>query len=785
MSFRMDVPTNRDAGRPAANPGRAFWNGALLLGILGVPVFGQQVPPGRPAGSAADEARKIVSFKGSVLKQPAQQLCLTVNQSILVKTEEPCEGVESQPPGIIWAEQVSEREVLVRGRSAGEAELRLYMADRKTPIFRADVKVTPALGSKPAEEPPRKELFHAVARVEPVQRFRMGINKSMLIKTSMPCRKVMTWYQPAEKEKGAEQAGPAKVEVRTGAGGAAPQEKEKDKGKGKSDVIITAETISPREVLVIGTSCGVTQLLLITEDDQCQVVEITVEVEVERLNEVLRTMFPQAQVKADAVLDTIILEGQVSDLNTARRIQDIAEAFSPEVRNHIRVVDERGRAEQEIALELLNQAIKQTAPTAKVRARWVLGTIFLEGQVPDAETSERIMEVAEIFSRDQGVSKAGRQTSGADAKGAGGAKGAKAGAAQRAEVKNHMQVAGVQQVLLRCTVAEVSKTALRQLGFNGWMAGDNVRDMFVVNQLSGINPSNIGAAADALVAPTVIGTTPPRVPFLTGNQGIPLQPTVPLSIGFPRVQMQFFINALRENDLLRILAEPNLLAISGQTATFRVGGEYAYPIPTFGGVPSVDFKPFGIQLTFAPVVLADQRIKMRIMPEVSEPDDTIGTVIQGTAVPGLAERRLETVVEIGNGQTLALAGLLNETVRASTQKIPGLGDIPVVGALFSSVRYQRQTIELLVLCTPELVSPMNPDQVPPVPGQEMTPPNDWQLFGLGQYEGEKRPVPNDAQRALETTAPVKTYKNAGGPPEPAAALPLQGPWGVAMGEEGR
>ena len=531
--------------------------------------------------------------------------------------------------------------------------------------------------------------------------------------------------------------------------------------------------------MCIRDSCGTTQLLLLTEDDQCQLIEVTVEVEVERLNELIAAMFPKAAVKAQALLESVVLEGQVPDADSARRIQELAESFveNPKnVKNHLRVVDEIRRAEGEVTLEHLNAVIKETAPHAKVRAKRVLDTVVLEGQAPDAETAERIAEMAKLFARKEAAAKDDKSD-----------KPGKSSAADSSDgdVKNHIQVVGVQQVLLRCTVAEVSKTALRELGFNGWLAGDNVRDMFVVSQLSGINPSNIGAAADALVAPAFHGDLPPRVPFLTGDRGIPLQPTVPLSIGFPRVQMQLFIQALRQNNLLKILAEPNLVAISGQTAVFRVGGEFAYPVPQRDGVPSVDFKDFGVQLSFTPTVLADQRIRMRIMPEVSEPDDTIGTVIQNTAVPGKSSRQLETVVEIGNGQTLALAGLLSERVRGVTQKVPGLGDIPVLGALFSVVRYQRATTELLVLCTPELISPMNPDQVPAVPGQEITAPNDWQLFGLGELEGQKRPVQSGPERALETAQPVRTYKHRGTSAEPTAALPLHGPWGMVPGDEGR
>jgi len=779
MSLGTDVPAHSFSRWILASGFRPLLMAAGLLAVFGTSGQAQEsriIPPAKPA---EEEARRITPFRGSVLKQPEQIISLGVRQSVLVKTEAQCVRVESRPAGVVTADVVSDREVLLRGQTVGEAELRLFTKDGRTPVFRASVRVWPETATRPADVPEPKEIFRASARVEPVQRFKLGVNKSIIIRTTLPCRKVMTWSKLG-KEEGEDKKGTVDVRApRAPKGGAKDQEKE------KSSIVITAETISPKEVLVVGNDFGTTQLLLVTEDDQCQLFEVTVEVEVDRLNDLVTQMFPDAKVHAEAVLGTIVLEGTVPNVDAGRRIIDLAASFtgSPtDVKNHLRVLGGQiTRSEGEVTIESLNAAIKETAPHAKVRARRVLDTIILEGQVPDGEMAQRIMEIAEVFQRretakpdDQDIQSGGDPS-----------KSDQNGSSSKTEVKNHMQVAGVQQVLLRCTVAEVSKTALRELGFNGWLAGDNVRDMFVVNQISGINPSNIGAAADALVAPVALSDIPPRVPFLTGNRGIPLQPTVPLSVGFPRAQMQLFINAMRQNNLLRVLAEPNLMAISGQTANFRVGGEFAYPIPQRDGVPSVDFKDFGVELTFTPTVLADQRIRLRIMPEVSEPDDTIGTVIQNTAVPGKSLRQLETVVEVGNGQTLALAGLLSEKVRGITQKVPGLGDLPVVGALFSSTRYQRQTTELLILCTPELVSPMNPDQVPPVPGQEMTPPNDWQFFGLGQLEGDKRPAPTQVQRALETQQPVRTYKQRNNAPEQHSALPLQGPWGVATADEGR
>lgn len=382
----------------------------------------------------------------------------------------------------------------------------------------------------------------------------------------------------------------------------------------------------------------------------------------------------------------------------------------------------------DLDLARLQAAIEKAVPQAKVKASGMLDTVVLSGTVPDTESAERIMQIAGIYAKD---------------------------------VINHMRVAGVQQVLLRCTVAEVNRTATRQLGFNGWMAGDDFKDMFAVQQLNSINPVNIGAAED------VVATA--RIPFATGEMGLTATPT--LSLGFPRVQMQLFVQALRENGLLKVLAEPNLVTISGEEADFLAGGEFPIPVAQRDSV-TVEFRKFGVRLRFTPSVLSPELIRLRVAPEVSEPDYTNAVTIAGYVIPGLTSRTVETVVELGAGQTFAIGGLLSEHVRAVSSKVPALGDLPVLGALFSSVEYQSSETELVVLVTPELVAPLNPHQPNYVPGADHVAPNDWELFGLGKLEGEG----GGAAAA------------AGGPPaarpRPATALRLRGPIGPAGTGEG-
>lgn len=395
----------------------------------------------------------------------------------------------------------------------------------------------------------------------------------------------------------------------------------------------------------------------------------------------------------------------------------------------------------EVDLNQLRAAIRSTVPGANVEARAVLDAVVLTGTVPSAEAAQQVQQLAEVFSP---------------------------------KVRNQMKVAGLQQVLIRCTVAEVTKNAIRQLGINGWLAGENVRDFFGVNQIGGINPVNIGAAAGQNVM------TP--LAFVTDQNGLPLTPTPTLSLGFPRVQLQLFIQALRQNNLLRVLAEPNLVAIAGEEASFLAGGEIPVPVPqaSGGGVTiTIEWKEYGIRLRFTATPVGRDMIRLRVAPEVSELDPTTGTQIPvGGAVgfvPGIRQRRAETTIELATGSTIAIAGLLSDVARGTSQKIPGIGDVPVLGALFSSNQYRHDQSELVILVTPEIVSAMTPDQVPPIPGQNLTDPNDWELFGLGILEGKPVDEPDAREMAVKTDVTSRNRKWTA----PPTQMSLHGPWGTA------
>ncbi len=408
----------------------------------------------------------------------------------------------------------------------------------------------------------------------------------------------------------------------------------------------------------------------------------------------------------------------------------------------------------DLELDRLVASLRTTAPQARVEAHALLNAVVLTGTAPNTEAAARIVEIAQVFSP---------------------------------QVINHIRIAGGQQVMLRVVVAEVNRTATRQLGFNGWIAGSGVPSAFGLSNIGGINPSNIGATGGSIVSPPqALGPAANAaaggiVPFRIADEGIPVTAATTLSVGFPEVPMQIFVQALRENGLLRVLAEPNLISMSGQAAEFLAGGSFPIPVPQGDDQISITFQDFGVLLNFTPTVLAEERIRLQVAPSVSEPDNSNAVSVAGFFVPGLVERRVQTTVEVGNGETLAIGGLLSERVRAISSKVPALGDIPVLGALFRSVEYQSEETELVVLVTPELVGGISPQQVAHIPGADSFAPNDFELYLEGRLEGRgpgAQPKLTPHVNRNWQTPPNADY-------ESPMVMKLRGPVGPAGGADGK
>jgi pilus assembly protein CpaC len=204
----------------------------------------------------------------------------------------------------------------------------------------------------------------------------------------------------------------------------------------------------------------------------------------------------------------------------------------------------------------------------------------------------------------------------------------------------------------------------------------------------------------------------------TGSTSVTLQDVLNVFAFNTDINLGAAIKALQQKNILQILAEPNLLASNGKEASFLAGGEFPFPVVQGGAsinTVTIQFKEFGVRLNFTPTVTSSGKIRMKVKPEVSALDFNNAVAIGGFLVPALSTRRAETEIELADGQSFAIAGLIDNRVTEIYSKIPGIGDIPIIGYLFKSRSITKSKTELVVLVTPKFVKPLNPDQLPPIP----------------------------------------------------------------------
>lgn len=277
---------------------------------------------------------------------------------------------------------------------------------------------------------------------------------------------------------------------------------------------------------------------------------------------------------------------------------------------------------------------------------------------------------------------------------------------------------GAQEILLEVKFAEVDRSALSQLGVNvfstgaGNTIGRTATGQFGSTTLGNITDSIGRPASPAPNVPTPT-TGPAQVPFTTSTT---VGDLLNVFLFRPDIHLGAVIKALQTKNLLQILAEPNLIAVNGKEASFLAGGEFPFPIVQPGQgftAVTISFKEFGVKLKFTPVIMPNGNIHLRVVPEVSTLDFANALVISGFTVPALSTRRAETEFELQDGQSFVIAGLMDNRVTNIVNKVPGLGDIPILGNLFRSKSFQKSNAELMVLCTARRVSPNA--QAPPGP----------------------------------------------------------------------
>ena len=296
-------------------------------------------------------------------------------------------------------------------------------------------------------------------------------------------------------------------------------------------------------------------------------------------------------------------------------------------------------------------------------------------------------------------------------------------------------------MLLEVKFAEVDRTKFSQFGINLLSTGaGNTLGTTTTGQFGGFGPQSL---SDAFKVPNKTVDTglptagPDHVPF-TSTQTI--QNVLNIFLFRPDIHFGAVIQDLQQRSILQILAEPNLMAMNGQRATFLAGGEFPFPIVQPGNgftAVTISFKPFGVKLDFTGTISSDGTIRLHVAPEVSTLDFANALAISGFAVPAISTRRAETELELRDGQSFGIAGLLDNRAQAQLSKVPGIGDIPILGQLFRSRNINKSNSELLVLVTPHIVDPVHTPPTPPAIPKSAVPFMDRPKFDEGMPGHEK------------------------------------------------
>jgi len=274
------------------------------------------------------------------------------------------------------------------------------------------------------------------------------------------------------------------------------------------------------------------------------------------------------------------------------------------------------------------------------------------------------------------------------------------------KVINSMQVGGVQQVMLEVRVAEMNRELIRRFGINFSILTPESFGFSLLGQLTSLT----GATQVASQSITgIFGSTAGSVTWTA------------------------LVDMLKEENLLKVLAKPTLVALNGQEAAFLAGGEFPIPVPQAFGLVTIQFKKFGVGLVFTPNILDSKHISLNVAPEVSELDFQNALRTQGFTVPAISTRRANTTIELADGQSFAIGGLLRDNVKESVKKFPYLGELPIIGSLFRSSSFQKNETELIIIVTPHLVKPLDMT-AQTLPTDYYVEPNDFEFYWMGFSE---------------------------------------------------
>ncbi len=362
------------------------------------------------------------------------------------------------------------------------------------------------------------------------------------------------------------------------------------------------------------------------------------------------------------------------------------------------------------------------------------GSIILRGYVPTLDAHEQAGKVAEAYVQRARTILQDPQD---------GNRGSSNPYRDQPKVINLLKVGGDHQVMIEVVIAELGREISRALGVNLAGKGQNATQAGTFQSLL----KNLSTNSDVAVSP--------GSPFGTSD----IADTVTLAGSFfssGSTDVRIFLEAVEASKLGTILAEPTVVARSGQKADFLVGGEVPVPVPSVaaGTLPSIAvfFKKFGVNVTFTPTVLESDRIHMDVLSEVSEPDFLAGVPVGDAVVPSFRTRRVTTGVELGNGETFVLAGLLREDIFAEYENMPFLADVPILGQLFRTRSLQKTQSELVLIATPHLVQPLAPGTELPLPTDHYIEPTLFEFYWEGRIEGR---APLDKESPVTAASPTR------------------------------
>jgi pilus assembly protein CpaC len=347
----------------------------------------------------------------------------------------------------------------------------------------------------------------------------------------------------------------------------------------------------------------------------------------------------------------------------------------------------------------LRRQLAELMPNEKIGARISNDSVVLTGVVSSAPAVERARQIAATYAADK--------------------------------VVNMLSVGASQQVMLEVRFSEVSRQAGKDIGFN---------HSFLGNRTYG-SVGNLAVNSTVATSGSLTGANPRPIISLDGLSDAFGVGTLSYTLG--SLKLFSALDALERKGLVKTLAEPTLVALSGETASFLAGGEFPVPVlqsnngssggGSSGGGITVEFKPFGVSLGFTPTVLDDGVINLVVTPEVSSIDPSASVTINGLVVPGLLTRRAKTTVELRDGESFAIAGLLRNDFQDTVRQLPLLGSIPIIGALFRSTGFQKQETELVMIVTPRLVKPMRAEDAR-LPTDRVGNPHELDLFLMGRTD---------------------------------------------------